>query len=147
MPLSPSAVPAWLIYALASAVCAALVAIFGKIGTQHLDPTLATALRSVIMALFCLGAVTVMRLWPKTAHLDMKATLAIAAAGVAGALSWLFYFKAIQLGEVAKVMPLDKLSVPIGILLAFVLLHERPSALNWVGAGVLTVGAILAAWK
>jgi len=94
----------WLIYALISAVCASLVAIFGKVG------------------LFWIGA-----------------------SCVAGAVSWLFYFKAIQIGSVSKIAPIDKLSMPLAVFLAVVILNEKYSKLNWLGLGLIVIGAFLAA--
>jgi bacterial/archaeal transporter family protein len=135
----------WLIYALLSAVAASLVSIFGKIGMKEIDSNLATAVRSIIMTVFLVGCCTVMGLWSKVATLHPKALAMIALSGLAGAVSWLFYFKAIQLGQVSKVAPIDKLSMPLAVVLAVVMLGEKPGAWNWVGVGLIAVGGYLAA--
>ena len=138
----------WLIYALAGAVCAAAVGVLGKAGlVRHIDSTLATAIRSVVMTLFLLAVVTAMGLWNRLPQVGGRPWLLIALSGVAGALSWLFMFKALQLSDVSRTMPIDKLSLPLGIVLAFLLLGERPAAGNWVGVGLMTVGALLAGWN
>lgn len=139
----------WLFCAVLSAVTAALVAIFGKIGLQGIDANSATALRSVIMALFLLIVVAVQgkfgQLGEIVAH--RKALAFIALSGVAGALSWLFYFLALKYGKVAQVGPIDKLSVVIAVLLAMLFLGERITLLNGVGVALIAAGAILAALK
>lgn len=117
----------WLIYALLSALSASLVAIFGKIGLQHLDANTATAVRAVVMALFLVGVVVVQGKFNLvgTVLADKKALLFIVLSGVAGALSWLFYFMAIKNGTVSQVAPIDKLSVVFAVLLAFILFGEK----------------------
>lgn len=139
----------WLIYAILSAVSAALVAIFGKVGLRGIDANSATALRSVIMALFLLIVVAVQG---KFSHLGeivahRKALTFIAMSGIAGALSWLFYFLALKYGKVAQVGPIDKLSVVIAVLLAYLFLGEKIALLNGIGVALIAAGAILAALK
>ena len=135
----------WLVYALLSAVAAALIPIFGKIGMGEMDSSLATAIRSVVMALLCVGFVTIRGLWSKLGQVHGKAMLTIVLTGAAGAASWLFYFRAIQLGKASQVQPIDKLSVPLAAVLAFLILGERPSGANWFGIALIAVGAYLAA--
>jgi transporter family protein len=135
----------WLVYALLSAAAAALVGIFAKIGMKGVDPTLATAVRSVVMTLFLLGVCTASGVWARLESLHGRAVAMIVLSGVAGAVSWLFYFKAIQLGPVSQVAPIDKLSMPLAVLLAVLILGERPSGTNWVGIALMTAGAYLAA--
>ncbi|RUS47603.1 EamA family transporter [Cohnella sp. AR92] len=137
----------WLVYALLSAVMAALVAIFGKIGLKGLDANAATAIRSVIMAVFL---VAVVFFQGRTAQLgeilgNRRALLFIVLSGMAGALSWLFYFIALKNGKVSQVGPIDKLSVVFAVLLALVFLGEKISLVNGIGIGLIAVGAILAA--
>ena len=84
----------WLLYALLSAIAASLIPIFGKVGMKDIDSNLATTVRSVIMTIFLLGVCSVMRLWPKVMTIDRKSLGMIALAGIAGATSWLFYFRA-----------------------------------------------------
>jgi transporter family protein len=137
----------WLIYALLSAVCASFVAIFGKLGMQEIDTNLATAVRSVVMTLFLVAFCAVLGLWSKISTLHPKALSMIALSGLAGALSWLFYFKAIHIGAISQVAPIDKMSVPLTVVLALLLLGERPSGINWLGVLLVAVGGYLAAMK
>ncbi|QOV92055.1 EamA family transporter [Humisphaera borealis] len=134
----------WFQYALLSAVSAAAVGIFGKLGLRHVDPTLATAVRSVIMAVLLVTVCFTTGLTSRLGELDGRALLMIALSGIAGAASWLFYFRALQAGELSQVAPVDKLSVPLGILLAVLVLGERPSGINWLGIGLALVGVYLA---
>lgn len=140
-------IPAWLMYAFASAICASLVSVLGKKGVEHLDSNLATTVRSAIMTAFLVGFVTLRGAWTGVGSIGSNALMWIALSGVAGATSWLFQFKALQIAEATKVAPIDKLSMPIGIVLAVLILGERPSATNWVGVGLIVVGAYLAAMK
>lgn len=138
---------AWLIYALLSAVTAALVAIFGKIGLQHLDANTATAIRAVVMALFLVGVVVVQGKLSlvSTVFADKKALLFIVMSGVAGALSWLFYFMAIKSGNVSRVAPIDKLSVVFAVILAVVVFGEKVSLISAAGVALITAGALMVA--
>ncbi|RKS87364.1 transporter family protein [Orbus hercynius] len=138
---------AWLIYALLSAMTAAAVAILGKIGLQHLDANTATAVRAVVMAIFLVGVVVVqgkMHL-VQTIIQDRKAIFIIALSGIAGALSWLFYFMAIKVGNVSQVAPIDKLSVVFAVVFAVVLFGEKISVWGGVGVAMIAIGAILVA--
>lgn len=137
----------WLIYALLSAVSASLVAIFGKIGLQHLDANTATALRAVVMALFLVGVVVVQGKFNLvgTVLADKKALLFVVLSGVAGALSWLFYFMAIKNGNVSQVAPIDKLSVVFAVILAFILFGEKISLIAGLGVALITAGALMVA--
>ncbi|MFQ1017000.1 EamA family transporter [Gilliamella sp. BG7] len=138
---------AWLIYALLSAITAASVAILGKIGLHHLDANTATAIRAVVMAIFLVGVVVVQGKLNliNTFFNDKKALLVIALSGIAGALSWLFYFMAIKEGKVSQVAPIDKLSVVFAVVFAAVLFGEKISLLAGVGVAMIAVGAILVA--
>jgi transporter family protein len=138
---------AWLIYALLSAVTAALVAIFGKIGLQHLDANTATAIRAVVMALFLVGVVVVQGKLNlvSTVLADRKALLFILLSGVAGALSWLFYFMAIKNGDVSRVAPIDKLSVVFAVILAVILFGEKLSLVAGIGVALISCGALMVA--
>jgi bacterial/archaeal transporter family protein len=135
----------WFQYALLSAAFAAMVAIFGKIGLRQIDPTLATAIRSVIMAATLVIVCLVTGLTAKSGDVDARGLAMIALSAVGGAASWIFYFKALQIGTVSQVAPVDKLSVPLGILLAVLLLGDRPSLVNWLGIALTLAGVYLAA--
>ena len=147
MPAMPSTpIPAWLLYALLSAFAASLVGIFGKLGVAKIDDNLATTVRSIVMTLMLLAFATAIGAWDKLGQLRAapRPMLAIILSGAAGATSWIFYFKALKLAEVSRVAPIDKLSMPLGILLAVIFLKERPGAINWLGILMIAGGAYLA---
>ncbi|MFD3271317.1 EamA family transporter [Paenibacillus dendritiformis] len=137
----------WLWFALLSAAMAALVSLFGKLGMKNVDPDTATAVRAVIMAVFLLGVLAIQGKLTQVGEVlaNRKALLYIVLSGVAGALSWLFYFIAIQKGEVSKVAPVDKLSVVLAVGLAFLFLGERLSLVASLGVLLITVGVIMTA--
>ena len=137
----------WLIYALLSAITAAGVAILGKIGLQHLDANTATAIRAIVMAIFLVGVVVVQGKLNliNTFFNDKKALLIIALSGVAGALSWLFYFMAIKEGKVSQVAPIDKLSVVFAVIFAAIIFGEKISLLSAIGVAMIAAGAVLVA--
>lgn len=137
----------WLIYALLSAVFAALVAIFGKVGLSGLDANTATAIRAIIMAVFLVGVV----LWQGKIDVvseilsNKKAMVFIVFSGIAGALSWLFYFMAIKYGPVSKVAPIDKLSVVFAVILSALVLGEKLSLMGILGVVAIAGGSLLVA--
>jgi transporter family protein len=137
----------WLHFALLAAACAASINIFAKIGMKGIDPDVATSVRSVVQALFVVGFVTVLGSWSKIHQINSKLAIAmLICSGVAGGLSWIFAFRALKLADVSLVAPIDKLSMPLGILLAVLILHERPTLINWVGIFLISGGAYLATW-
>ena len=138
--------PAWLLYAVLSAFAASLVGVFGRLGVKTIDDNLATTVRSIVMTLMLLTFATAVGAWHHLGQLrgSMRPTLAILLSGAAGATSWIFYFKALKLAEVSQVAPIDKLSMPLGILLAVIFLKERPGAINWLGIILIAGGAYLA---
>ncbi len=137
----------WLVYALLSALCAAFVSIFGKVGVAGLDSSAATAVRAVIMAVFLVGVVVAEG---HTADLpqvfaDKKALAFVALSGVAGALSWLFYFMALKDGDVTQVAPIDKLSVVFAVLIAVIFFGEQVSFLHGVAIVLIAAGGLMLA--
>ncbi len=137
----------WLIFAVLSAITASLVAIFGKIGLQGVDTNTATTVRAVIMAVFLILVIVVQG---KLSNVNIvfanhKAIAFIALSGVAGALSWLFYFLAIKSGKVSQVVPIDRMSVVFALVLAFLFLGEKVSLKVGIGAALMVAGAILVA--
>ena len=136
-----------MIFALLSALSAAAVAIFGKIGLQGIDPNTATAIRAIVMALFLVTVVLIQDRFSNLSSIleNKKAVFYIVLGGIAGALSWLFYFIALKLGKVQQVAPIDRLSVVFAIILAFLFLGEKLTWKVGVGAALVTVGAILIA--
>lgn len=137
----------WLIYALLSAISAAMVAVFGKMGLQHLDANTATAIRAVIMALFLVGVVVIQGKLNLISEIieNRKAMFFIALSGIAGALSWLLYFMAIKNGQVSQVAPIDKLSVVFAVIFAVILFGEKISLIAAGGVALITVGALMVA--
>jgi transporter family protein len=137
----------WLIYGLLSALFASLVAIFGKIGLQTADANSATAVRSIIMAFFLVLVVVFQGNLSQISLLvsDKKTMTYIVLSGVAGALSWLFYFLALKYGKVSQVAPIDKLSVVLATIIAVAFLGEKISLLNGFGVALIAIGATLVA--
>jgi len=137
----------WLFYALLSAIFAALVAIFGKVGLQGLDSTTATAVRAVVMAFFLIGVVIVLGKGNFVGEIagNSNAMKFIILSGVAGALSWLFYFLALQKGTASQVVPIDRSSVVFALILAAVFLGEKITFQSAAGAAFIVIGAILVA--
>lgn len=139
--------PSWLIFALLSAISAAFVSIFGKIGLSGLDSSAATAVRAVIMAIFLVCVMTAEGHMAdlSTVFADRKALLFIALSGIAGAISWLFYFMALKTGNVSQVAPIDKLSVVFAVLLAATLFHEKVSLIHTVAITLIAAGGLILA--
>lgn len=140
----------WLVFALLSAICAAAVAVLGKAGLKGLDADAATLVRSLVMSILLIGFTAATGVLGKVGPLIRDAggrTFAlIALAGAAGAASWLFYFRALQAADASRVGPIDKLSVPIAVVLAVIMLGERPAAVHWAGIALITAGGLLVAW-
>lgn len=134
---------AWILYAILSAFFASLVAIFGKIGIKGISSNLAVAVRTLIIVFFAWGIVFVegtsgeLRVWSK--HTWVFIVLSAIATG----LSWLFYYKALQMGPASKVAPIDKLSVALTIILALIFLSERPTLGNILGGSLVTAGVLV----
>jgi len=133
----------WIIYAILSAVFAALVAIFGKVGIKDIDSTLATTVRAAIMAVF----IIVVSLFLDKAKLlntiSARSFVFIVLSGIAGAMSWLFYFFAIKNGPVSGVVAVDRLSVVFAVILAALFLGEGLTWKSGIGALLVTGGAVL----
>nr|WP_297535796.1 EamA family transporter [Thermococcus sp.] len=133
----------YIIYAILAAFFASLVPIFGKIGLRDVNPTLATAVRAVIMAVFLVGVALVSGVTREP--LSGRALLFIALSGIAGALSWLFYFMAVKAGRVPAVVAIDKTSIALAIFLSWLILGSRMDVKTAVGALLIVIGAILVA--
>lgn len=133
----------WKYYALLSAFFAALTAIFAKVGVRDINSNLATAIRTVMIFIITWGVV----FWGHHQHeihlIERRTWVFLILSGAATGLSWLFYFKALQEGDVARVAPIDKLSVVITLLLAYLFLHEDITPKVLMGALLITVGSIL----
>ncbi len=133
----------WKVYAFLSAFFAALTAICAKIGVKDINSDLATAVRTAIILFLTWGIVIFGSHLCEIKTISRNTWLFLILSGLSTGLSWLFYFKAIQTGSVSRVAPIDKLSVVITILLAFIFLHEQPSFKVIVGALLVASGSIL----
>ena len=133
----------WKYYALLSALFAALTAIFAKIGVRGINSDLATGIRTVVILLITWGFVLCGGHMGEIKDIGRHAWIFLILSGIATGLSWLFYFKALQSGEVSRVAPIDKLSVVITICLSFVLLKEPVSMRVIIGALLITGGSIV----
>lgn len=133
----------WKYYALLSALLAALTALFAKIGVRGINSDLATGIRTVVILLITWGIVLCGGHMGEIKDIGRHAWIFLILSGIATGLSWLFYFKALQSGEVSRVAPIDKLSVVITICLSFVLLKEPVSMRVIIGALLITGGSIV----
>lgn len=132
----------WIFYAVLSAFFASLVAIFGKIGIKGVDSNLAVAIRTVIIVFFAWGVVLLQGNFSDIFKISRFSYIFIVLSALATGLSWMFYYKALQLGEVAKVAPIDKLSIALTVVLAIVFLAEKPTLGTILGATLVTAGVM-----
>lgn len=133
----------WLLFAAGSAVFAALTSILAKVGIDGVNSNLATAIRTVVVLIMAWGIVFLTGGQSGISAISKKSWLFLILSGLATGASWLCYYKAIQLGSVSKVVPIDKLSVVITLILAFVFLHEEFTAKSAVGAILITAGTLI----
>jgi transporter family protein len=133
----------WLSWALLSALFAALTAILAKIGVAEINSNLATAIRTTVILVFTWGIAYFTSGRSELLNVAPRTWIFLAASGLTTGLSWLCYFRALQLGEVSKVAPVDKLSVAIAILIAVVFLNERLKPQEMVGAALIVMGVVV----
>lgn len=133
----------WIGWALLSAAFAAATALLAKVGVAHVDSNLAAALRTTVVVIFVWAVAIALGKHGEIRNLDRRTVFFLTLSGVATGLSWLCYFRALQLGPVSRVAPLDKLSVPLVILFAWVLLGEKLSAAAILGGLLITAGAMV----
>lgn len=133
----------WFAFALGSAVFAALTAIFAKVGIEGVDSNLATAVRTLVVLVMAWAIVLVTGVQGGLASISAKSWVFLVLSGLATGASWLCYYRALQLGQASLVVPIDKLSLVITLVLAVVLLREQLTARGVVGAVLVTVGAIV----
>ena len=138
---------AWQWFALGSAFFAGLTAILGKAGVAEINSNLATLIRTIVILAVSALIITGRGEWEPLSRLSGKGVLMLCLSGLATGLSWLCYYRALQMAPASLVAPIDKLSMPLSILLAVLFLNERPSAVNWGGIALMTVGAYLVAYK
>ena len=133
----------WFILALLSAVFAALTSILAKVGIENVNSNLATAVRTAVVLVMAWGMVFITNTQNQICDISKKSWIFLILSGLATGVSWLCYYKAIQIGDVSKVVPIDKLSVVITLVLAFVFLHEQFTAKSAVGAALITAGTLI----
>jgi bacterial/archaeal transporter family protein len=130
---------------LLSAFFAGLTAVLAKVGVQQIDSNLATAIRTVVILIFAWSVALVAKNQPFS-QVSKRTWIFLILSGIATSLSWLCYFRALQLGEASQVAPVDKLSVVIAIALAAIFLHERMTWHHWVGGALIFTGAVVLAY-
>jgi transporter family protein len=135
----------WAGYAVLSAFFGALVAIFGKIGVRDVESNLAVAFRTAIIVFFSWGIVLVQGNARDLFRINRHSFIFLFLSALATGLSWLFYYRALQLGEASRVAPIDKLSVALAVGMAFVFLGEKPTMGNVLGASLITAGVLVTA--
>jgi len=133
----------WIIFAILSAVFAALTSILAKIGIDGVNSNLATAIRTVVVVLMAWGMVFLTHAESGIKEISSKSWLFLILSGLATGASWLCYYKALQLGDASKVVPIDKLSVVITLILAFVFLHEEFTIKSIIGCVLIAVGTLV----
>ena len=137
----------WFFWAIASALFAALTAIFAKVGLQGVDSDFATFIRTLVILVALVLFLSYAGKWQDPAQLSAKNWLFLGLSGLATGASWLAYFKALQLGEASQVAPVDKFSIVLVVLMAVVFLKERPSAQEWLGIALIAGGVMVLALK
>ena len=133
----------WLIFAIGSAVFAALTSILAKVGIEGVDSNLATAIRTCVVVLLAWGMVFITHAQGGITSIGTKSWVFLILSGLATGASWLCYYRALQLGEASKVVPVDKMSTVITLILAFIFLHETFTFKSVIGMILLTAGTLV----
>lgn len=133
----------WAIYALFSAVFAALTSILAKIGIEGVNSNLATAIRTVVVLVMAWLICFITGSYTQLDAIGVRSWVFLVLSGLATGVSWLFYFRALQIGEASKVIPVDKFSVVIGMVLAFIVLREAISVKALLGGALITMGTLV----
>ena len=133
----------WMIFALLSAIFAAFTSILAKIGIEGVNSNLATAIRTVVIVVMAWGMVFLTNTQNGIMEISRKSWIFLILSGFATGASWLCYYKALQLGEASKVVPIDKLSVVITLVLAFIFLHEKFTSKSLIGCVFIGAGTLL----
>ncbi len=133
----------WFVFALLSAVFAALTSILAKIGIDGVNSNLATAIRTVVVVVMAWGMVFLTNTQTGISQISKKSWLFLILSGLATGASWLCYYRALQIGEASKVVPIDKLSVVITLILAFVFLHEEFTIRSLIGCILIGAGTLV----
>ena len=133
----------WVVFAVLSAVFAALTSILAKVGIDGVNSNLATAIRTVVVVIMAWGMVFLTHAQSGMSQISRKSWIFLILSGLATGASWLCYYRALQLGEASKVVPIDKLSVVFTLLLAFLLLHEEFTVKSIIGCVLIGAGTLL----
>lgn len=133
----------WLVFSLLSAVFAALTSILAKVGIDGVNSNLATAIRTLVVLFMAWGMVFLTHAQSGIAEISRKSWTFLVLSGLATGASWLCYYRALQIGEASKVVPVDKLSVVITLVLAFVFLHEKFTPKSLIGCVLITAGTLI----
>ena len=133
----------WIVFAVLSSVFAALTSILAKVGIDGVNSNLATAIRTVVVVIMAWGMVFLTHTQGGLQEISRKSWIFLILSGLATGASWLCYYKALQLGEASKVVPIDKLSVIITLILAFVFLHEEFTAKSLIGCVLIGIGTLI----
>ncbi len=133
----------WAVFAILSAVFAALTSILAKIGIDGVNSNLATAIRTVVVVIMAWGMVFLTHAQSGLSDISKKSWIFLILSGLATGASWLCYYKALQIGEASKVVPIDKLSVVITIIMAFIFLHEQFTSKSLIGCILIAAGTLI----
>lgn len=133
----------WVIYALLSALFAAITSILAKIGVENVNSNLATAIRTVVILIMAWGMVFITGKQNEILDIGRKSWIFLVLSGCATGLSWMFYYKALQIGDASKVIPIDKFSVVISMVMAFVILHEAVTFKTVAGGLLISLGTFI----
>lgn len=137
----------WAIFAILSAVFAALTSILAKVGIDGVNSNLATALRTIVVLIMAWGMVFITNAQTGLGDISRKSWIFLILSGLATGASWLFYYRALQMGDASKVVVIDKLSVVLTLVLVYLFLHEDFTTKSLVGAVLITVGTLVMVWK
>lgn len=132
----------WFVFALLSAIFAALTSILAKVGINGVNSNLATAIRTVVVVIMAWGMVYLTNAQNGISGISRKSWIFLILSGLSTGASWLCYYRALQIGEASKVVPVDKLSVAITIILAVIFLHEKLTIKALIGCGLITIGTL-----
>lgn len=135
----------WLLFAILSSVFAALTSILAKVGIENVNSSLATAIRTVVVLLMSWAMVFITNTQSGITEISKKSWVFLILSGLATGASWLCYYKALQMGEASKVVPIDKLSVVLTLILAFVFLHEKFTPKSLIGCVLIAAGTLIMA--
>ena len=133
----------WFVFALLSAIFAALTSILAKIGIDGVNSNLATAIRTVVVVVMAWGMVFLTNVQNEITEISRKSWFFLILSGIATGASWLCYYRALQVGEASKVVPIDKLSVVITLVLAFIFLHEQFTVKSLIGCFLIGIGTLI----